>query len=370
MDTLFINGKFCAQRTTGVQRFAAEVVRAIDEQWHQGPAPVLLTPRDAVVPALRHVRVEPVGPAGLPLHLWEQVVLPWRARSGRLLNLSGSAPAWARGRIATLHDAAVFDHPEAYTRRFRVWYRWLFRRCARRDDTVLTVSAFSQQRLAQALGVAPGRFDVIPGAGDHLAREQPDERVLARLGVAPGRFALCVASANPTKGLDLLLDAWGRSGLAAAGARLVLVGGQHGAVFRSAPHEELPQGVNHAGACSDAELAALLRAALLLVVPSRYEGFGLPMLEAMGVGCPVVAARAGALPEVGGEAAMWVPADDAPALAEALAGVWGDPVQQQWLREAGRARAAQFGWAASAQRLLQRLDRPCPPPAHPPGRGD
>lgn len=369
MDTLFINGKFCAQRTTGVQRFAAEVVRAIDEQWLHGPAPVLLTPRDAVPPALRCVRVEPVGPAGLPLHLWEQVVLPWRARSGRLLNLSGSAPAWASRRIATLHDAAVFDHPDAYTWPFQVWYRWLFRRCARQDDTLLTVSAFSQQRLAEALGVAPSRFDVIPGAGDHLARQQADERVLARLGLAQGRFALCVASANPTKGLDVLLDAWVRSGLGAAGARLVLVGGQHRAVFRSAAGEDLPQGVAHAGKCSDAELAALMCAALLLVVPSRYEGFGLPLLEAMGAGCPVVAARAGALPEVGGKAALWVPVGDASALAEALAAVWGDPERQQMLREAGRARAAQFGWALSAQRLLQRLDRPCPPSAHAPGGG-
>lgn len=356
MSRFFINGKFCAQRVTGVQRFAGELVRALDAEWPSQPAPVLLVPRGATMPALARIRVEPAGPVGLPLHLWEQVVLPWRAREGYLLNLAGSAPAVSRDRIATLHDAAVFDHPEAYTWAFRWWYRWLFARVARRDAAVLTVSRFSRDRLARVLGVEPDRFDVIPGAGEHLARVAPDDRLRMRLGLEVGRYWLCVSSVNPTKGLDVLLAAWSSSGLADLGARLVLVGGTNPRVFRGGPAQRMPAGVVHAGACSDAELVALLRSAFAQVVPSRYEGFGLPLLEAMALGCPVVATRAAALPEVGGDAAVWVIPDDASALADTMAGLWAAPERLAALREAGQRRSRQFGWTASARLLLRRLD--------------
>lgn len=360
METLFINGKFCAQRLTGVQRYAREMIVALDREWRGEPKPMLLLPPGASPPSLRCIATCTIGSPMWPLTLWEQVALPWHARSGVLLNLSGSAPAWARRRVATMHDAAVFDCPESYTVAFRLWYRWLFRRCASRDDVVVTVSEFSRRRLAAVLRRDPSRLLVIPGAGEHMAHVRPSAEALRRLGLVPHRYWLCVASANPSKGVDLLLQAWVRGGLGASGAKLVLVGGRDHKVFAGAALAPLPDGVVHAGTCSDGDLAALMAAAFALVMPSRYEGFGLPMLEAMTLGCAVVATRAGALPEVGADAALWTRPNDATALCDAMVGLWRDAELWRRLREAGRRQAARFGWGTSARSLLPCLTAPVP----------
>jgi glycosyltransferase involved in cell wall biosynthesis len=352
MRPLYINGKFLAQRVTGVQRFAGEVLRALDAEWPEDEAAVLLVPRGVKAPLLKRIAVEAVGPHRLPLHVWEQVVLPWRARAGLLLNLSGSAPALAVHRLATLHDAAVFDWPSAYSRPFGIWYRNLFRWIARRDPTLLTVSAFSRRCLAAALSLPESRFIVVPGAGEHALQAETDFGALERLGLVPGRYWLCVASRNPTKGLDVLERAAVSNGLAALACPVVIAGGDNRAVFSRGSRADEPGGpVRQAGVCSDAELMTLVREAFALIVPSRYEGFGLPMLEAMTLGCPVIATRAGALPEVGGDAAFWVPAEDAEALSAAMRQLGSSPSLRAELIEKGLARARTFAWARSARAL-------------------
>jgi len=124
---VYINGKFAAQRTTGVQRVAAQLVMALDTQVVPGRYE-LLCPVQARPPTLRNIAVRHVGPLLMPLHAWEQAVLPSASREGWLLNLAGAAPALAPPdrQVTLIHDAAVFDHPEAYTPAFTAWYRWLF----------------------------------------------------------------------------------------------------------------------------------------------------------------------------------------------------------------------------------------------------
>jgi glycosyltransferase involved in cell wall biosynthesis len=347
---LYLNGKFSAQPLTGVQRVARETVRALDDL---APASAsLLLPAAGRAPALRHLQASRVGSAGLPLHVWEQVALPWATRDGWLLNLAGAAPALARKQTCVIHDAAVFDHPEAYRPAFVHWYRFLFRWLARRRAVQLvTVSAFSQQRLAAALGVDASRIAVVPNGGDHLDAVLPDAACLQRLGLERGRFLLAVGSANPTKNLPRLVRAYARSGLA-PGVKLVLVGGTRRHVF-AATDEGEAQGVLHAGVLGDAQLKALYGAALGLVVPSLYEGFGLPPLEAMACGCPVAAAEAASLPEVCGDAALYFDPRSEDAIAGALCRLQADAPLRERLRAAGCERAAAFTWRASAARLLQ-----------------
>jgi len=222
----YLNGAYLAKRATGVERTAGCVVAAIDRAL--GPRDgrfTLLHPPGVAPPRLARVQVRAVGPAGLPRHAWEQGVLPRAARDGLLVSLAGSAPAFAARQVATLHDAAVFDVPHAYTRAFGAWYRWLFRRLARRAEAVLTVSAFSRDALARATGVAAARFVVVPNGADHFAGVQPDDAVIARLGERPGRVLLAVGSANPTKNLDALVRAFASLG-ARDDATLAIVGGR------------------------------------------------------------------------------------------------------------------------------------------------
>jgi glycosyltransferase involved in cell wall biosynthesis len=358
MPIVYLNGKYTAQRLTGVQRVADCLVRALDRQ---APDPawrwVLLCPPQGRLPALRNIEVRVVGIAGR-LHLWEQLTLPWAARDGRLLSLAGSAPFFARRPAAMLHDAAVFDHPQAYTPVFVAWYRRLFRRLARRARPLLTVSAFSRERLALHLGVPAERFTVLPNGADHLDAVEPDEAVLDRHGLRSGRFLLAVASANPTKNLPALLAAFGRLA-PEPGLRLLIVGGRNEQVFSESEAAFDPPGVVRTGPLADAPLKALYRHAVALIFPSTYEGFGLPPLEAMAHGCPVAASRAASLPEVCGDAALYFDPASVADIAAALRRLLDDEALRQRLRAAGLARAATFRWQASAARLRQALQDAC-----------
>jgi glycosyltransferase involved in cell wall biosynthesis len=355
MNPLYLNGKFTAQRTTGVQRVAAQLVRALDAQV-RGSC-VLLCPPGAAAPPLRHIEVRHVGRAGLPLHLWEQWTLPRAAADGLLVSLAGSAPAWARHQVAMLHDAAVFDHPQAYTRAFAAWYRWLFRHLARRADGLLTVSAFSRARLAYRLQVPPQRLQVVPNGADHLDAVSADASVLDRHGLRGTPFLLAVGSANPNKNLAAMVQAFGRLPQD-AGLRLVIVGGGNDRVFAGSAsgHGVAPaSSVLHLGPLDDAPLKALYQHALALVFPSLYEGFGLPPLEAMACGCPVVASHAAAIPEVCGDAALYFDPRSQEGLVAALCQITGDAALRERLIAAGQAQARRFRWSAAAAELLSLL---------------
>jgi glycosyltransferase involved in cell wall biosynthesis len=351
---MYLNGKFVAQRMTGVQRAASCLVAAIDRLLPAGANWVLLCPPGHAAPALNTIRVREVGRRGQSLHVWEQVSLPLAARDGRLISLAGSAPLLARRASAMIHDAAVFDRPEAYAPLFRAWYRFLFRRLARRGAQLLTVSAFSRGRLARALGVDEQRIPVVPEGSDHLADVAPDERVLARLGLRSGDYLLAVASDNPTKNLPALVAAFEGRG-SAQPARLVIVGGRNERVFAAGQGQADPPGVLRTGAVSDAELKALYGHATALLFPSTYEGFGLPPLEAMVCGCPVGAADAAAIPEVCGDAALYFDPISLESMIASMERLGSDAALRESLRERGRARAASFRWSDAARTLLATL---------------
>lgn len=354
MSTLYINGKFVAQRMTGVQRAASCLVAALDRLLPAGAQVVLLFPAGHAAPALRNIEVREIGRAGQSLIAWEQFVLPLAARDGRLLNLAGSAPLLAHRVTALIHDAAVFDRPEAYTPLFRRWYRFLFRRLARRGAQLLTVSAFSRGRLASALGIDAACIGVVPHGSDHLSATPVDGRILQRHGLESTPYLLAVASANPTKNLAALVAAFGRQPDAGA-TRLVIVGGSNERVFSGTTVEGDPPGVMRTGPVTDGELKALYEHATALMFPSTYEGFGLPPLEAMACGCPVSAANTAAIPEVCGDAALYFDPLSEIAMAASIARLVVDAPLRERLRECGRARAGDFRWAASAQTLLESL---------------
>lgn len=351
-----INGRFLTQGLTGVQRYAREMTRALDALAARGEAPAmrLIAPPGAEgLEAFPHLSPSLTGTRGG--QLWEQLDLPRAAGGDFLLNLGNTAPvAQGRNQAVVIHDAGVFDTPESYSWKFRSWYRGLQRMLVLRGARILSVSEFSAGRIAANVGLDATRIGVTLEGGEHILRAAADPGILARHGLSARSYALVIGTGAAHKNLAALHHAIGALGQ--RGLTLAVAGAQDAAVFRQAGAPPAPN-VRPLGRVSDAELRALYESALCLVFPSRYEGFGLPPVEAMWCGCPVIASRAGAVPEVCGDAALWFDAAAPESLGEAVASVADDAERRAALVEAGRARVQHFSWEQAARRLLGFLPR-------------
>ncbi|MFQ3623828.1 MAG: glycosyltransferase family 1 protein [Acetobacteraceae bacterium] len=349
--SLLLNGRFLTQEVTGVQRVAREILTAADVLAAEGgwPPTRLLAPPGAALPSCRAIAAATAGP--FSGQAWEQLTLPRHRRGAWLLSLGNTAPLAAGARQTVLiHDAGAFDTPDSYATSFRLWYRMLHRTLPRLGARLVTVSSFSRGRLAAALGVEASTIAVIPEGAEHILRDAPDRTVLDRNGLAARRFVLAVGTGAAHKNLGLLAAA--RERLAARGIALAVAGRADPAVFRTAGGLA---GAVSLGRVSDGELRALYGAAAALLFPSRYEGFGLPPIEAMACGCPVIAGAAGAVPETVGDAALLFAPTDAAALCAALDRLFDEHGLADRLRAAGAARAARFTWRAAAEALRETL---------------
>ncbi len=322
------------------------MTRALDRLWagQAGAQPVMLLPGQTKSPSYSAMTARHIG--RFSGQAWEQMELPFAARGGLLVSLGNAAPIAQPRQVVVIHDAGVFITPESYSRRFVLWYRWLHRRLARSGAQIVTVSRSARADISRCLGLAEQRIAVVAEGGEHILRTPPNFDVLARHCLQPGRFVLAVGNLARHKNLALLSRAAER--LAARGHALVLTGGLANAVYDHAATEAVPHTCLRLGRVDDASLRALYEAASCLVMPSRYEGYGLPAVEAMACGCPVVAARSGALPEVCNGAAHFFDAGDACAASQAIIDVVENPNLSHSLRQRGLARAEQLTWARAA----------------------
>jgi glycosyltransferase involved in cell wall biosynthesis len=303
----------------------------------------------ARLPALRPDRYVVLRPpralAHRAGHAWEQGVLPARAArlgAAALLCPANLAPVAFPRNVVVLHDAAPLRHPGWYSRAYAAWQRRLLPLVARHARRVITVSEFSRAELAGLVGLEPEHVTVVPGGVDAAFSPRADaERARAALGLA-GPYVLCVASRTARKNLSALVPA--ARALAADGVAVVVAGGDRPQFAREPGLDAL----RLLGPVADALLPGLYAGAEAFALPSHYEGFGLPVLEAMACGTPVVAADAAALPETCGGAARLVP-PDGEAVRDALLGLLADGAERDRLRAAGLRRAAAFTWDSTAR---------------------
>lgn len=257
--------------------------------------------------------------------------------------------------VTTIQDVAPLVLPDPRRRKWLKNFRWRRRYgfTARRADMILAISSFTRDEVHRVLGVPPERMRVTLLAADDL-RIPPvdrDAEALTRLGVrAP--FVLAVGAGDRRKNLGLLERAMPRVVREHPQATLVLAGPRRGS-----GHSRLdPAWQRTLGFVSDDDLMTLYRCARVVVAPSSYEGFGLPVLEAMQLGAPVIAARASSLPEAGGDAAAYVEPNDDEALAREIGRVLRDDAVYATMRAASLAQSARFSWDETARLTLAAFD--------------
>jgi glycosyltransferase involved in cell wall biosynthesis len=283
-------------------------------------------------------------------HVWEQTVLPSAAINAKLIySPANLAPILSRRNVVVIHDAAALRHPEAYTPGYVAYQRRILPLLANRARLVITVSEFSRQELADLLELDPEHGTVIPEGVDERFTPDADPGP-ARRRYALGRpYVLVVGTLSDRKNLHALEPA--AEALRGQGIELVHAGSERGYLRGAAP------GIRRLGYVPDALLPGLYAGAVAAVMPSRYEGFGLPCLEAMAAGTPVVAADAGALPETCGDAALLVRLDEPGELAAAVLAAASDETVRTKLIAAGQDRATQFPWSRTAALTDEAISR-------------
>ncbi len=280
-----LNARFKSRPVTGVERFAGEVSDRL--AYRKG------------------VELGSIAPGrnltGLKGHAWEQFALPRQLEKNSILfSPCNTGPISVHRQLVVIHDAAVWDCPEGFSRTFRTLYQQLLPALGKRAARIATVSEFSRNRLAEKLNLPAERIAVLGNAaGPEFC---PGDNGSAGRNAPP--TLLCVGSIDPRKNTARLIEAWADARKRDAlpeDARLNIIGSARPSTFGQVEMTHAP-GIHWLGRVSDEELIEHYRSATAFVFPSLYEGFGLPPLEAMACGCPVLLSHEASLPEVGGDA--------------------------------------------------------------------
>lgn len=340
---LLVNGRFLTRAPTGVDRFALQLMAAVARRQTRRVRVAVPRGTRLLDPAFGDAHL--VGATGTRQGQgWEQFDLPSAADSDALINLCNTAPIARARQMVVIHDLGTVANAANYGLVFRNWYRLMHATIMRRARVVATVSKFSADELTRHYGKRARGLEVIPESGEHILDQPADDAVIDRLGLRDRRYVLAVGSLSHNKNFKAVIAAVRL--IADPDLLVVAVGGGDSRVFAGASLAD--PGLRPTGRVSDGELRALYEHAACFAFPSYYEGFGLPPLEAMACGCPVIVSDRASLPEVCGDAALYCKAEDPATLASAIKGLLSSPGQQQELRASGRARSKSFSWNQAA----------------------
>jgi glycosyltransferase involved in cell wall biosynthesis len=349
-----INGRFLSHPVTGVQRYARELLWKFDAfsasiAHSKNPQIEVLVPANvARIPLYKRLHVRKIG--FLSGHLWEQLELPFYCRGKLLFTPGAAAPLLHRWNAVTMHDTAVFSAPAGYSLCYRMWYRMLGRLLGRTAIQVFTVSEFSKHEIVKWTGASSNKIMVTHLGSEHIRRVQEDVSIITKHGLKSGKFILAVGVENSNKNVYGILRAIDL--LKQPDIPLVIAGGRNQDVFGTAV--PISQSVKQVGYVSDAELRALYEHAACLAFPSFYEGFGLPPLEAIACGCPIVVSTKGSLPEIFSGSALFTDAGNPSDIAEKLqCALDGRAPGRKYLMECASA----YSWSKCAEQTWNALLR-------------
>jgi glycosyltransferase involved in cell wall biosynthesis len=351
---IYVNGKFLTQATTGVQRYARETLDAIDASLNSQCTLTwtVLAPRGAGSRApWKHIELREVG--SLSGHAWEQLELPRYASNGWLLTLCGAPSVLHRAHFFAIHDAALYDMPEGYGLVYRTFYRFLYALSVNRSRAVFTVSDFSQKRLASLFPRVADRIVNTYCGADHSApRISASHREPSIPNLPSQPYVLAVSSLAPNKNVKVVAAL--SNLLAATDLQIAVVGGTNSNVF--SPSKLKSSTILQMGYVNDRTLEDLYRNAACFIFPSLYEGFGLPPIEAMSFGCPVIASNATSIPEICGNAALYFDPTSVEELNSQLQRLLHEPKLAEALTDLGFIQSRKYTWNHVAQTILKTIE--------------
>jgi len=353
---VYINGRFLTQPVTGVQRVAEETIKAIDNLISKGEINeykfIILAPKKDVRHLdLKNIKIKRFG--ALTGHLWEQLELPLFSRKKLLINFCNTAPLVKKNQIIYIHDAAIIDEPAGFTSNFVRYYSLLYKVLSVRSKRIITVSNFSKGRLEQYFPFVRDKISVSYLGTDHIANYPILNGYLEKNSLISNNYFLAVSSANPNKNFKIISDVLiGEKGN--GDYTFVIVGGKSSKVFRA---EKLKNehSIKYLGYVSDEELVTLYKHAKAFIFPSKYEGFGLPPLEAMYMGTPVIASKSASIPEILESNALYFKYDDINELKSNLDVISHDTQLVDRLKKDGKEHSNQFKWSSTALHLCQKI---------------
>ena len=325
---IVINGRFLSRRITGVERYGREILRYIGDR----------------------CRIERTQANGMMGHAWEQFILPQKLKSESILwSPANTGPLIIRNQALTIQDLSVLEHPEWFRSSFATWYRLFLPILAKRSKVIFVPSEHVQKKLMARFGIN-NVSAISSGVNNEIFCSTARQTRYA----LPKRYALFVGSLEPRKNLLTLLDAWNRIKQQFPDVTLVIAG-ETGRVFRKLKLPRVQAQVVFIGYV-ESELPALYASAEIFVLPSFDEGFGLPVVEAMACGTPVIVSDGGALPEVVGDAGLIFSLSKPDSLSTAMKRCLTDKELRLSMKEKGLSRAKLFSWQNTAEMIWNTLN--------------
>ncbi|CAN5137445.1 glycosyltransferase family 1 protein [soil metagenome] len=354
MRLLIVNARFLTQNITGVQKFAIEISKQVKKKLKKV---IFVSPRNIIHKSLaEYLDVKIVG--RFSGHLWEQLELPYYLRNLTskpiLLNLANTAPLGYKDKVVTVHDLAFIHNPKWFSKKFYYYYKFLIPKILTQSIQIFTVSNFSKSELVKIYKISPDKITVVYNAISHDFLEKKGNLLRNNFN----KYILGVSSLEPRKNIKTLINSFEE--LAEPNLSLVLVGKENPEVFSDNNFERYKsykEKIHFTGYVSDEELVRLYSHAELFVYPSLYEGFGLPPLEAMASGCPVLVSNTTSMPEICGDAALYFDPNNGKELSSLILNVLNVNELRKTLIEKGADRVKKFSWSASADAIINSIKK-------------
>lgn len=344
-----VNGRYLTQKATGVHRYAFEICNKLHEM---GVDFHVAVPNEIHPDYKFSFKVVKCG--SLNTHLWEQISLPrYLKRIGNplLISFTGCGPLTYSNQIMTIHDVSHERYPEWFSKNYYRFYHYMMPRIGKKAHAVLTVSEFSKKEIVDTLGINSEKIHVVHSNVPFHNKPSKEEILNFTRNPEAERYILAVSSMDPRKNFIRLVEAFDK--IKDKSVKLYIIGMSFKAFNTPDLQKLIGENVHLPGYIPDEKLQTMYQNALLSVYPSLYEGFGLPPLESMTYGCPVINSDIPALREVSQDAALYVDPYNVEDITEKIEQLLVDEPLRKELQEKGLLQIKKYSWDKSAKQVYE-----------------